>query len=612
MALPDRSPAAPGLVAAPVPSAGVANALICAAIIVAALYLGRDVLVPLVLAVLLAFVLAPVARVLQRLRLGRGLAVLAAVLTAFAVIGGIGVVIGAQLAELAADLPRYIQVIRAKVGALGDLGSLLGRAGGLLQGLGLEGPLAPEAPAGTPPGTPVIVAAPARPEAPVLTLLRSVVGPVLHPLATAGLVIFFTILVLLNREDLRDRLIRLAGARDLHRTMTAMNDAADRLSRLFLAQVALNAGLAVAVSAVLWAIGLPSPVLWGILVGLMRFVPFIGTPIALIPPVVLALGVDPGWTLAITTFAVILVTEAVMGQVFEPLLFGKRTGLSPLSIILSASFWALLWGPIGLLIATPLTVGLVVLGRHVPSFEFFDVILGNRPSLQPEETFYQRALDGDADGLVDQATILLAEEGGSLATYGDTVVLKGLALAQADWAREAMEPERLEVVRRQVATLMDDLADRPPPAVIGEPVPPGWAAPGAIVCVPGRGQLDDLAARLAAAALQHRGFGAEAETNAVLDAAHLGRLDPGRVRLCLLGLVEDGNSVAGARTFLRRLTRQLPGTHVIVGLWHAPPDSPMLTALRQEGPAEAIVTSLREAIALCDALMLRPEVPSAH
>lgn len=573
------------------PVAGAAM-LVSAAIVVAALYFGRDVLVPLVLAVILAFVLAPVARWLQRAGLGKGLSVLAAVLAAFVVLGAIGAALGAQAADLAAEIPRYAAALRTKLGALQGLGDLLRRAQDLLGG---------GAPAAS--GGEAVVVASSRSDAALLGVLGNVLGPLLRPLATAGLVIIFSILVLLYREDLRDRAIRLAGARDLHRTMTAMNDAAARLSRLFLAQVGLNALYAVAISGVLAAIGLPSPLLWGILAGLMRFVPFIGTPIAVTPPLLLAAAVEPGWTTAIVVLAVFLLCGLVMGQVLEPLLFGRRTGLSPLSVVLAASFWASLWGPIGLLISTPLTVGLVVLGRHVPRFEFFDVMLGDRPPLQPEESFYQRALEGDADGLVAQAREFLAEDGNSLTAYGDGVALQGLVLAQTDWSREALEPERLDVIRNQVGTLLDDLSDLG--AAGGNTVPVPWQTEGAVLCIAGRGPFDTLAARLAALVLHRAGLGARAETSAALENANLARLDPALVRLCILSVLEEGNSVAGLRYFLRRIARQLPEAKVIVGLWDAPSDSAMLAALREEGPADAIVTSLGEAAALGEAMATR-------
>jgi hypothetical protein len=242
-----------------------------------------------------------------------------------------------------------------------------------------------------------------------------------------------------------------------------------------------------------------------------------------------------------------------------------------------------------------------VLGRHVPRLEFLEVMLGDRPALLPEESLYQRALEGDADELVRQSRRHLKEA--PLAAFYDEVALRALALAQADWSREVLEPERLDGVHRQFETVLDDLADRaeaeaPAPT---EAAPPGWGEDGAVICVAGRGQFDDLAAQMAAQLLRGAGFGARALPNAALGEAGLERLDPARVRLCCLSMLEEGSSAAGVRYFLRRLRRRLPDAAVVVGLWHARPDSPTLAALREEGPGETTVTSLREAVAFCQA-----------
>ena len=551
-----------------------AAALICAAIAVAALSYGRAVLVPLVLATLLAFALAPLVRLLQRARLGRGLAVIAAVLLALVVIGGVGTVIGTGAAEVAQGLPRYLAALEAKLEPFPSIRTAVSGTIHSLPGMG------------TSPSS----------DTALLDTLRAVLGSAVSPLATAGLVILFTVLVLLFREDLRDRLISLAGARDLQRTMTAMNDAATRLSKLFLAQITLNAGYGVVIATILFALGLPGSLLWGLLAGLMRFVPFIGTPVSIAMPLLLSVAADPGWTLPLAVAATFLVGGAVMGQVLEPLLFGRRTGLSPISVVLAASFWAFLWGPVGLIIATPLTVGLVVVGRHVPAFAFLDTLLGDRPALKPDETFYRRALDGDADGLVEQARGALGEEGGTLAAYADGVALGGLVLAQGDWSRETLEAERLETVRASVAAALEDLAEDAVPATARPDRPPGWASPGAVLVLPGRGRLDDLAARFGTLALTGAGFGAAAE---------------GGARICVLSVLEEGNSVTGVRTLLRRIGRARPGAEVVVGLWRAAPDSPMLTALRGEGLAGAIVTSVGEAVALCEVIAARQAVSEA-
>ena len=586
------------------------TALCSGAIVVGAIYFGRDLFVPLVLAVLLAFVLAPVVRLLRRLRLGRAPSVMIAVVLAFALLLGIGLAMSRQAADVVANLPAYQSAVRSKLRSL-RLDRTVEQAETMLRDLGAlsaRRPMAPDQGA----GAPAAATAVAQPDATSLEIARSVAEPLLKPLATMGVVVVFTIFVLLYREDLRDRLIRLAGTRDLHRTMAAMNDAAYRLSRYFLTQVALNSSYGLLVAAGLWLTGLPNPVLWGIVAGVMRFVPFVGTPFAVLPPVLLALAVDPGWSLVLAVVALFLVLNTVMGQVLEPLLYGHSTGLSPVSVILSATFWAWMWGPIGLLLATPLTVCLVVLGRHVERLEFLEVMLGDRPPLAPEETFYQRALEGDTDGLVEQARSERREA--SLSAYYDEVALRGLALAQGDWSREVLEPERLESVRAQVATLLEDLredeAAAPGPGKAGAPA---WRAGGAVTLIAGRGQFDDLAAEMAAQVLRERGFEAVTESNAVLDTANLGRLDPARIRLCCLSVLEEGNSAAGVRHFLRRLRRQLPEARIIIALWHAPADSPMLGALRAEGLGEAITTSLREAVALCQALAAqaeREEVPA--
>lgn len=558
------------------------------AVVVAALYLGRDLLVPLALAVILAFVLAPLARLLRRAGLGELGGVLLAVLLGVAGILGVTLVVLRQLAEIAAELSRFGDNIRAKLEQL-RLAEMLAGAQEAVRGL--------RDLFGGPPGP--IAATPAASEPSPVEMAALFLGPVLAPLATAGIVVVFALFILLYREDLRDRVIRLAGARDLHRTIGALDDAAWRLSRLFLAQLGMNAALGVVVAAVLWLLGLPGAPLFGIIAGLMRFVPFVGTPIAVIPPLLLALAADPGWALAIGVLVLFAVVEPLMGQVVEPLVLGRRTGLSPLSVIVAATFWTFMWGPIGLLLATPLTVCLVVLGRHVPRLEFLDVMLGDRPPLKPEESFYQRALEGDADALVAQARAAL-KAGTPLVAWHDEVALRGLALAEADWSREVLEPARLAAIRQQVETLLDELAETPP-AVATRPAP--WRAEGAVLCVAGRGRLDDLSAAVAAQGLRHEGFGALTLSGAALEGAGEPLLDSARVRACCLSVLQEGSSAAAVRYFLRRLGRRLPGVPVVVALWHAPPGSPILAELRETpGGAAVVATSLGEVLAFCHAM----------
>ncbi len=569
-------------------------ALNAGAIVVAALYFGQELLVPLVLASLLAFVLAPACAFLQRARLPRVLAVMLVVAFASAAIGGIGLVVGRQLGQLSGSVPKYQAMVLAKWHALSSNG-LVAR---LTQGT-----------AHAPTGHAAASAGPASAlgltDESGLAIARSLALPLLSPLATAGVVLVFTVFILLSSEDLRDRLVRLVGRRDLHRTILAMNDAARRLSRYFLYQLGINTAFGTFIGASLFAAGLPNPVLWGILAALMRFVPFIGTPIALIPPLLLAVAVVPGWTLAIVVLVVFLGGELIMGQVVEPLIYGHSTGLSPIAVIVATGFWALLWGPVGLLMATPLTVCLVVVGRHVEPLAFFDIILGDTPPLEPAETFYQRALEANASVLLQGARAKVAAT--SLAEYYDLVALRGLALAQGDLARDALAFERLEAIHALIAVLLDQLAGYAQPAHSAAS-PSDWAREGAILCIPGRGQLDDLAAKMAVQVLEAAGFGAAMAPNLVLGGAEDAPL--AGTRLCCLSVLEEGSSASGIRYFVRRIQKRMPGAVIVVCLWHAGSASPLLAALRSSGGDEHLVLSLGELVALAHALSERGHAPA--
>ena len=590
----------------PVPARTGLAVLNAAAVLVAALYFGRPLLVPLVLAALLAFVLAPIVVLLQRARLGKAPSVLIAVALAFSVIIGIGAVVAGQLTALVGSLPSYQATIQQKVASLTLGGELLDRLNATLQSM-LGGGAPAAAPLAAAPAA--VTAATSVDAATALSVARTVVTPLFSPLATLGVVVVFLIFVLMSREDLRDRLVRLVGRQDLHRTILAMNDAARRLSRYFLIQLALNTGFGTFIATGLWWIGLPNPVLWGILAGLMRFVPFVGSFIAVVPPVLLALAVAPGWSLALLVLLLFIGSDMVMGQVIEPLLYGHNTGLSPLAVILSAAFWAFLWGPVGLLIATPLTVCLVVIGRHVEPLAFLNVMLGDQPPLDPPETFYQRAIEGNGAELARQAAKAVAVS--SLADYYDHVALPGLRLAQADLSRDALPFEQLEAIHKQVASLLIGLGQA---GQLGQAsqggAGPAWSADGSVVCIPGRGPLDDLAATMAMQVLRGAGFGAECLANQVLGANQAGR-DLGGARLCCLSVLDQGSSPSGIRYLLKRIGRLMPNAAVVVCLWRAEGASPMLAALRSEGDQETIVLSLGELAALVKAVSARRSEPVA-
>ena len=442
---------------------------ILAFIIITTLYFGREIFVPIALAILLSFALAPLVGVLQHIRMPRGLAVVSVVILAFVLIFAMGSLLATQLTQLAGDLPRYQSTISEKIQSFRETTAgrgTLERASGMLKDLSkeLEKPkdaaagtgsiLSPKAPA---PLTPVPVEV-RQPDPSALESLQSLISPLLHPLATTGIIIIFVIFILLQREDLRNRLIRLAGSHDLQRTTAALDDAAGRLSRLFLIQLLLNGTFGVVIGIGLWLIGIPSAILWGILAAVLRFVPYIGAAIAAAFPLALAVAVDPSWSMLLWTIALFLVVEPIVGHVIEPMVYGHSTGLSPVAVVASATFWTALWGPIGLVLATPLTVCLVVLGRHVERLEFLDVMFGDRPALTPPEIFYQRMLAGDPTEAAEKAEEFLKER--SLSSYYDEVALKGLQLAQVDAERGALDDERLTKIRDAVDEFTNNLSDQ--------------------------------------------------------------------------------------------------------------------------------------------------------
>ena len=643
MATPLPEPQPAQVVPADAPSLRVLAGLATGVVVVAALYLGRDVLVPIMLAVLLSFLLAPLVGLLQRMRVGRAPAVIIAVLLALGVIGGLGTMIGSQVAGLAADAPRYAETVQEKVkdaqsSTLGRLPQLLGGLSRQIERAGANAapPAAPAAREENPKPTPVTVQ---EPEASPWETAKQVLEPILGPLETTLIVLVVAIFILLQREDLRDRLIRLFGSSDLHRTTTAMDEAAARLSRYFLTQLALNTAFGAVIGIGLYLIGVPSPVLWGILAGLMRFIPYVGAFIAGLPPLLLAAAVDPGWSMAIWTIALFMVAEPFMGYVVEPLVYGHSTGLSPVSVIVAAIFWTWLWGPIGLILSTPLTLCLVVLGRHVHKLEFLDVMLGDRPALSPPESFYQRMLAGDPDEVFGQAELLLQER--SLSSYYDEVALKGLQLAAADAARGALSHTQLARMRDAVTTLIGDLADHddaapaggaededeetlgqslaeqelpgtPEPVRVADaPLSPEWTRPRAVLCLAGRGPLDDAAAMMVAQLLEKHGVGARALPYQAVSRDRIGELDPAGVRMICIAYLDIDGTPAHLRALLRRLRQRFHGVPILVGLW------PASHAVFGSGEARGMIGadhytgSLRDSVEICLAEAQKGEVSAA-
>ena len=465
-----------------------------------------------------------------------------------------------------------------------------------------------------------------QPDPGALESLRTLIAPLVHPLATTGIIIIFVIFILLQREDLRNRLIRLAGSYDLQRTTAALDDAAGRLSRLFLTQLIVNGAFGVVIGIGLWLIGTPSAILWGILATVLRFVPYIGAVIAAAFPLALAVAVDPGWSMLLWTLALFLTVEPVVGHVIEPMVYGHSTGLSPVAVVAAATFWTALWGPIGLVLATPLTVCLVVLGRHVERLEFLDVMFGDRPALSPPEIFYQRMLAGDPAEAAEKAEQFLKER--SLASYYDEVALKGLQLAQIDAERGALDPERLTTIRDAVREFAGDLADqdeRPPtkvhltndaeassavesvaedaahenlPVISREDLPSDWLGEHPVLCMAGRNLIDEAAAIMLAQLSTAHGLAARVEGAKSLSSTNVFRLETTGVAIvCLIYL--DTSGPAHMRYSVRRLRRKLPKAIIILGCWVNDIDPTSLEVLRDNAKADLVAASLGDTVKLC-------------
>ena len=596
--------------------------LAVAVVIVASLYFGREVFVPVALPILLSFALGPLVLLLRRWHLGRVPAVIVAVLLAFSIIGGIGTFLGTQLVHLAGDLPEYQTNVAQKIHSLrastGD-GGVVDRTSKMVKNLGkeIEKPetgdktTAANQPAAAPPSVqpqnPVPVEVRQSASTP-MQLIYGVAAPLLQPLVTAGIVVVFVIFFLLQREDLRDRFIRLAGARDLRRTTVALDDAARRLSRYLLAQTAVNASFGVLVGGGLWFIGVPNPGLWGILGMLLRFIPYIGPIIAAALPMIVALAVDPGWSMLLWTTGLFVVVELTTGQAIEPWLYGHSTGLSGIAVIVAAAFWTLLWGPIGLLLSTPLTMCLVVLGRHVEHLQFLEVLLGDQPALAPEESFYQRILADDPDEASHLAEEFLKEH--SLSAYYDQIAIRGLALAQLDVNRGTLDHDHRVRIKGAVDAVIDNLSDHddvppagssasdeavPAPMLSAAELAPSWQGTP-VLCVAGRGSLDEASAAMLAQLLQKHGIGARVVPSAAVSLPNLFALDATGVQMAYLCYLEPG-SFSNPHYLVRRLRRKLPKAMIVGGFWTLKADeADARNALTKTG-ADLVATFLQQAVA---------------
>lgn len=567
---------------------------------VAILYFAKEVLIPLVLAVLFSFLLAPVVRRLEHIRFGRVPAVLTVALLFFGLFGVFGYVTVHQLNELATKLPSYQENIQHKLKSLRGHGGSLKAAERVLaniQAKAIDTPEATPSPEGsgaaaasksllgvpTDEKSPVPVRVVEPPASPPQFLSKTF-GPLLGPLGTAFVVIIFTIFILIQREDLRDRLLHLVGPERLPVTTQAVNEAGQRVGKYLLMQAAVNVCFGSLVALGLFCIGVPAAALWGLLSAVFRFVPYVGAPLSAIGPLALAMGAfEPSWPV-LATAGLFVVLELVTANAAEPLLYGNSAGLSPVAVLVSATFWTWLWGGVGLLLSTPLTVCIVVLGRYVPQLAFVHTMLGDEPVLPQDARLYQRLLAGDQEEVSEVVDEYLAEH--PLAEFYDAVLIPALNQAQSDARQGSLAEDRQDFIRQTAHTLVDDLRDRPPTTLVpkeaadalvenqsGEmdempALPPASAEAlePRVLIVPVKTELDEVAGHmfghlLALGKVGSEVLSAKALANEALDAAERSKAEV----VCLSALRPF--QVMQARYLAKRFRARFPDVKILIGLW---------------------------------------------
>lgn len=516
------------------------------AIIAALLYLGASIFVPLVLAVLLAFALNPlVSWMSRRLGLPDAVAVILAVLLAFAVVAGFIILAGTQIANLAQELPRYRQIIQDKLtglteqfGGLAWLDQINAMIANMGENLGQEprpGEMAP---------VPVTISNQLGP----LSLLTSVMGSIVGPVATIAIVTVFLIFLLLARADLQDRFIRLVSAGRYSLTNLAISDASHRVGRYLIIQLLVNMTYGTIFATGLFLIGVPSAPLWGLLIVLFRYIPFVGALIIAIVPFALAFAVDPGWNMLLLSVGLFLVIDLTTANIIEPRLYGSSTGVSPIAILLSAMFWATLWGPVGLILATPMTVCLVVIGRHLPQFQFLETLLGSEPVLSSAERLYQRMLKGNAEDAIEISEDYL-DRHGKAALIRD-VMLPALRLGSTEFSdRPESVPQRRQLIGA-FETVLDSTLE------------PEWPETASLLLIGGRTEIDEAAARLIGLQVLDEGVAAHVLPPGAIRQEAIGRLDlDGIDTVALVFLGADLR--AQCRYAARRIRRMAPEIRIV-------------------------------------------------
>jgi predicted PurR-regulated permease PerM len=561
-------------------------ALATGALVVACLYWGQGVLIPVALAGLLAFLLSPVVNAIDRWGAGRATSVLVVVLLAFCLAGGVGWVLLRQLVSLADELPQYSAHIRQRVADLRGLSK-----GGSVEKVQrtlneVVGEMQKDEPKATAPKPiPVIV----QPPSPLLARLPGL----LDVLAATGVVTVLVIFMLFERQDLRDRLIRLVGYRRLTVTTRALDEATARITRYLLVQSVINGSFGVALGIALFLLGIPYAALWGVLAAALRFIPYVGAAMAVLLPTALALAVFPGWSRALLTIAVFLALELTAYMVVEPWLFGQSAGVSPVALLVAVIFWTWLWGSVGLLLATPLTVCLIVLSKHLPSMGFLVLLMGDDPLLEPKARYYQRLLARDQDEAADIVEAYVkANDPGSV--Y-DEVLLPALYYAKQDCEREKISEADAEFVAHATREIVEELdQDRPSTATRDATAAEGSLVPrGLLLLCPARDEIDGVALAIAAQLVDATRWQVEILGPSMLTSEVAQLVEERRPALVCIGSVAPGG-VSHTRHLCKRLRARCPDLTMLVGRFGLHDESADEQQQLVEGGADHIAPTMRE------------------
>src|ERR1700689_1343674 len=570
-------------------------AVLVTVVLITVLYLAKTVILPLALAMLLTFVLAPVVTCLERIRLPRGVAIPVVLLAAGAILGSIGWTGFVQLVEVTNALPAYTTNIQDKIQsfqqsktggftrAQKELDNLSQQIRDLSLGFTSDQGDGAAVQLG-PPNNPVsgreVGGSQGRPDA-----LSGVLGVIVSVI----LIVVFTFFMLLKREDLRNRLIRLSGHGHLQLMTQAMDDTSRRISRYLSLQSLVNTGYGLIVFVALHFIALPHALLWGTLAALLRFIPYIGAPIGALLPTALSLAVFNGWTNTLLIMDNFFYLELVTPNFLEPHVYGKHTGLSSLAILVAAIFWALIWGPIGLILSVPLTVCLVVVGAHVPSLQFLTVLLGDQPLMQPEAHYYQRLLANDQREASQVLETHLKDN--SLEDLYDTVLIPALNLAEQDRHRNALDDSTVDFITQTTKDLVEEFSLREDDS---RDVGIAGIVSKKIACLPVRDDADEIVGIMLAQLLDRAGYSTIAIPIGSVDGMLAEAINAEPDVVCLSAL--PPYAISHARGIYRSLRMQQPKLQIIIGLWNYPEDPVKAATEISGGEQKLVCTTLAQTI----------------